>query len=173
MSLTHFNPQLNPMKHLVLLLTTLLALTLRIDAQPAATPPPAGPYSQDGIWKPIAAILGGARLPEPALKAITLKITGTNYVVSVEGEPQADKGTCTLDTTTTPKRMTIKSTEGPNQGKTFLAIYEMKDAVSMRICYDLSGTDFPKEFKAPPGTQFYLVGYRRQPAPSAGPATPK
>ena len=33
---------------------------------------------------------------------------------------------------------------------------------SMRVCYDLSGTDFPKDFKAPKGTQLYLVGYRRQ-----------
>jgi uncharacterized protein (TIGR03067 family) len=58
--------------------------------------------------------------------------------------------------------MTIKSTEGPNRGKTFLAIYEMKDAGSMRVCYDMSGTEFPKEFKAPKGTQLYLAGYRRQ-----------
>ncbi len=158
------------MKHHLLVFATLLAHTLPAVAQPQ---PAASTYSQDGIWKPIAALLGGARLPEPALKAISLNITGTNYVVTVEGEPQADKGTCTLDTTTTPKRMTIKSTEGPNKGKTFLAIYEMKDAVSMRICYDLSGTDFPKEFKAPPGTQFYLVGYRRQAAASSNPTTPK
>ncbi len=58
--------------------------------------------------------------------------------------------------------MTIIGTDGPNQGKTFFAIYEMKDAVSMRVCYDLSGTEFPKEFKAPKGSQHYLVGYRRQ-----------
>jgi uncharacterized protein (TIGR03067 family) len=58
--------------------------------------------------------------------------------------------------------MTITSTNGPNRGKTFLAIYEMKDAGSLRVCYDLSGTDFPKEFKAPKGTSLHLVGYRRQ-----------
>jgi uncharacterized protein (TIGR03067 family) len=119
-------------------------------------------FNQDGVWKPIAAVLGGARLPEAALKAITLKIAGSNYEVTVDGEKEPDKGTWTIDTSTTPKRMTIKSTDGPNRGKTFLAIYEMKDAVSMRVCYDLSGKDFPKEFKAPKGTQLYLVGYRRE-----------
>jgi hypothetical protein len=62
--------------------------------------------------------------------------------------------------------MTIKSNEGPNKGKTFLAIFEMKDAVSMRVCYDLSGKSFPAEFKAPTGTSLYLVGYRRQPTES-------
>ncbi len=35
-------------------------------------------------------------------------------------------------------------------------------ADSMRICYDLSGAEFPKEFKAPKGTRLYLAGYRRQ-----------
>jgi len=118
-------------------------------------------YTHEGIWKPIAAILGGMRLPPEALEAITLKITGDNYEVTVAGEGP-DKGTCQRDLSTTPKRMTIKSTDGPNRGKTFLAIYEMKDANSMRVCYDLSGKDFPKEFKAPKDTQLYLVGYRRQ-----------
>ena len=73
-----------------------------------------------------------------------------------------DKGTCMLDTNSSPKRMIIKSAEGPNRGKTFLAIYEMKDARSMRVCYDLSGAAFPTEFKAPKDTKLYLVGYRRQ-----------
>jgi len=80
----------------------------------------------------------------------------------VEGEAMPDKGACTIDRSTTPKRMTITSTDGPNKGKTFLAIFEHKDAVSMRVCYDLSGKEFPKEFAAPKGTQLYLVGYRRQ-----------
>jgi len=117
--------------------------------------------AQEGIWKPIAAVLGGTTLPPPALQAITLKITGGNYEVTIVGEGP-DKGTCTLDTSATPKRMTIKGTDGPNKGKTFLAIYEMKDADSMRICYDLSGSKFPKEFTAPKGTPLYLVGYRKQ-----------
>jgi len=120
------------------------------------------PYPRDGVWKPIAAVLGGTRLPDEAVKAITLKITGEKYEVTIEGENHSDKGTCTVDSTTTPRRMTIKSEEGPNKGKTFLAIYEMKDEVSMRVCYDLSGKEFPTEFKAPPGTMMYLVGYRRQ-----------
>ena len=120
-------------------------------------------YSRDGVWKPIAAVMGGVRLPDEAVKAITLKISGEQYEVTVAGEDHSDKGTCTVDKTTTPHRMTIKSEEGPNKGKTFLAIYEMKDQVSMRVCYDLSGKEFPTEFKAPTGTKLYLVGYRRQP----------
>ena len=128
-----------------------------------ATPEAAKPLlpTQEGTWKPIAAVMGGVRLPEAALQAITLKITGDQYEVAVTGEAEPDRGNCVLDLTTTPKRMTITSTSGPNKGKTFLAIYEMKNAESLRVCYDLSGTAFPTEFKAPKGTMLYLVGYRR------------
>lgn len=116
----------------------------------------------EGEWKPIAAVMGGVRLPKPELDAITLKITGDEYEVTAGGEEHSDYGTFTLDTNTVPKQMTIKSTRGANAGKTFLAIYEMMDAGSMRVCYDLSGTAFPKKFAAPKGTSLYLVGYRRQ-----------
>lgn len=116
----------------------------------------------DGIWKPKGALLGGVLLPPPALMAITLRIDKDKYEVTVDGEDHSDKGTFILDATTTPKRMTIKSMAGPNKGKTFLAIYEIKNADAMRVCYDLSGKAFPTEFKAPKGSEHYLVGYRRQ-----------
>jgi uncharacterized protein (TIGR03067 family) len=162
------------MKHIhIFILAAALPLTVRaadktaaVTANAAESKPSDGAKTNatthEGIWKPIAGVLGGEPLPPDALKAITLKITGEKYEVTVAGESEADKGTCTLDTSTNPKRMTIKSTYGPNNGKTILAIYEMKDAVSMRVCYDLSGKEFPKEFNAPKRTQLYLVGYRRQ-----------
>lgn len=149
------------MKHAIITLLT-AAFALLANAADKGTNPKSDAYPQDGVWKPIAAVMSGAKVPKPALDAITLKVSGTNYEVTAEGEQHSDKGTRTLDTTASPKRITIKSTEGANKGKTFLAIYEMKDANSMRVCYDLSGAEFPKEFKAPKGTQFYLVGYRRQ-----------
>ena len=164
------------MKH-TLIAMLVVSLTGVLQAQESEPKKPAAPtqaadskvadpqtdtYSHDGVWKAIAAVLGGVRLPDEAAKAITLKVANGKYEVSIQGEPESDKGTCKLDTTTNPKRMTIESTAGPNRGKTFLAIYEMKDAVSMRVCYDLSGKEFPKEFKAPKGTSLYLVGYRRQ-----------
>ena len=57
--------------------------------------------------------------------------------------------------------MTITGTEGPNQGKTFPAIYELKGD-TLRICYDLSGAKRPTEFKSIAGTRLYLVTYNRK-----------
>jgi uncharacterized protein (TIGR03067 family) len=147
------------MKHLfIVILAVLGALLVGAADQPSTAK--AEPRTPDGIWKPITGRLGGAQLPDAALKAITLKLTGTNYEVTVEGEG-TDRGTCTLDTSTTPKRMTIRGTDGPNRGKTFLAIYEMRDDRSLRVCYDMSGTQFPKDFQSPKGTKHYLAEYRR------------
>ncbi len=37
----------------------------------------------------------------------------------------------------------------------------------MRVCYELTGKGYPKEFKAPKGRQFFLIDYRRQPEEQA------
>jgi uncharacterized protein (TIGR03067 family) len=57
--------------------------------------------------------------------------------------------------------MSITGTNGPNLGKTFPAIYELKGD-TLRICYDLSGEKFPTDYKSVEGTKLYLVTYKRQ-----------
>lgn len=164
------------MKHiLVLSLAIAIALSQTIRAADKKSSRAAIPdaVAQNGVWIPKAAVRAGTFLQEAAVKDITLMIKDATYEVSVKGEDHSDKGTFTIDTDADPKRMTIKSTEGPNAGKTFLAIYEMKGPGAMRVCYDLSGAAYPKEFKAPKGTDLYLVGYRRQMDPSSGKASPK
>lgn len=147
------------MKHL------LLALVILSQAVIVCTADKAGSKSSDqmqGRWKPIAAVFGGVKLEKPDLDAITVTIKEDTYEVFVAAENRTDKGTFTLDEATTPKRITIKGVSGPNKGKTIYGIFEIKDANAMRVWYDMSGKDFPKEFKAPKGTQNYLAGYRRK-----------
>ena len=57
--------------------------------------------------------------------------------------------------------MTITGTAGPNNSRTYPAIYELKGD-TLRICYDLSGAKRPAEFKSLAGTQLYLVTYNRK-----------
>ena len=117
----------------------------------------------DGAWRPVSAVLGGVLLPKEALNATTLKIQGDKYEVTVAGEHGPDQGYSKVDTNTTPHRITLISTNGPNKGKTILGIYEVKSATAFRVCYDMSGKEFPTEFKAKKGTQLYLAGYRPRP----------
>ena len=113
-----------------------------------------------GSWKPVQAELAGQPMPDAVLNTISLKLDNGKYDVSAAGQP--DKGTYTLDATSNPRGMTITGTDGPNQGKTFPAIYELKGD-TLRICYDLSGAKRPSEFKSVAGTQLYLVTYHRKP----------
>jgi len=112
-----------------------------------------------GMWHPVQAELASRPMPDALLKSISLNLTDGKYEVLVG--TQSDRGTYSLDLTREPKGMSITGTEGPNQGKTFPAIYELTGD-TLRICYDLSGTKRPEAFKTVAGTKLYLVTYQRR-----------
>ncbi len=134
-----------------------LAVALSLGAFAADSPDDA--RAIQGNWKPVKAELAGQPMPDAVLKTISLKLDNGKYKVFVGTEP--DRGTYTLDSSSKPKGMSITGTEGPNHGKTFPAIYELKGD-TLRICYDLSGAKRPAEFKTAAGTQLYLVTYHRK-----------
>ncbi|MCI0695366.1 TIGR03067 domain-containing protein [candidate division KSB1 bacterium] len=122
-----------------------------------------GPEKEDskmveGTWLPVDAELGGQKFPDEVLKTFKLTITDGKYTVNV-GE-QIDKGTIKLEPATKPKAIDITGTEGPNKGKTILAIYDLT-VDALRICYDLEGKQRPTEFKTVKDTQQFLVNYKR------------
>jgi uncharacterized protein (TIGR03067 family) len=142
------------MKHILY-----LGLTVTASLTAFAADPPDDAQAVQGSWTPARADLGGQPMAEAVLKSIRLKLDNGKYEVFVGDKP--DKGTYTLDSASKPKSMTITGTEGPNQGKAFPAIYELKGD-TLRICYDLSGAKRPTEFKSIAGTKLYLVTYNRK-----------
>ena len=108
----------------------------------------------EGNWIPIAAELAGQKLPDETLKDTRLILADGRYTF------QNDHGAYTLAPSEKPKAMDITGKEGPNQGKTFLAIYELTDD-TLRICYDLAGKTRPQEFATKAGTRQFLVTYKR------------
>ena len=85
-----------------------------------AAPPDEPKYETrkfEGVWKPQSAVLGGTTLPTSAVNAITLTISSAEYEVHIDGEKKSDKGAFSFDADARPKRMTIKSTSGPNRGQ--------------------------------------------------------
>jgi uncharacterized protein (TIGR03067 family) len=115
--------------------------------------------SMDGTWQPSAAELGGEKFPDESRKSIKLVIDGGKYTVTVGASP--DRGTLKLDSSKKLKEMDIIGAEGPNKGKTFLAIYEMTGD-TLRICYDLSGKTRPTEFNTAKNAKLFLVTYQRE-----------
>ena len=113
--------------------------------------------AMQGAWTAVKAELAGRPMPPAFLKSIMLKLDSGKYEVSVGGK--LDRGTYTLDHATIPKAMTLRGTEGPNEGKTFLCIYRI-EGETLEVCYDLSGKKTPTEFTTK-GTELYLATYAR------------
>jgi uncharacterized protein (TIGR03067 family) len=113
-----------------------------------------------GTWKPATAELAGKPFPDDVLKTMKLILADGKYTVMVGERP--DEGAMKLDSSKSPRAMDIVGTKGPNQGKSIPAIYELNGS-TLKICYDLSGKSRPKEFKTLPGSQLFLVEYKRQP----------
>jgi uncharacterized protein (TIGR03067 family) len=134
-------------------------LTLAMPLITFAADSPDDAKKMQGKWVPITAELSGQPMAEAVLKTISLKLDHGKYEVLVGEHP--DRGTYTVDAAATPRSITVVGTEGPNQGKTFPAIYELKGD-TLRICYDLSGAKRPTEFKSLAGTKLYLVTYQRK-----------
>jgi uncharacterized protein (TIGR03067 family) len=112
----------------------------------------------DGTWKPLSAEFAGVKWPQKVLDSMKLILKDGKYTYEDGG--QSDEGTATCDPAKSPKTMEIKGTNGPNKGKTFLAIYELKGD-ELRVCYDLSGKSHPTEFATKADTQLFLVTYRK------------
>lgn len=114
--------------------------------------------SLDGTWLPATAELAGQKFPDEVLKTMKLIVKDDKYTVHVAAT--VDQGTVKIDAKKKPKSMDITGTDGPNKGKTFLAIYELTGD-SLKVCYDLSGTARPTEFTTKADTQLFLVNYKR------------
>ena len=120
------------------------------------------PPTGDGTWVITSIEAGGVKAPEEQIKkqAAKLTITGDKWSLMMEGKAFS-AGTTKADTTKKPIELDITTTEGPDKGKTIKAIVE-HTGDTMKACYDISGTERPKEFSAPPGTKLLFVTFKRE-----------
>jgi uncharacterized protein (TIGR03067 family) len=114
----------------------------------------------DGTWLATEAEMSGKTLPKTFSENLKLTLKDKDYEVVADSP---DRGTVTYNNSADPKEMDIKGVEGPNKGKTYLAIYKLKDD-KLTICYDLSGESRPTEFKTKAKTKLFLVTYERKKA---------
>ena len=140
----------------VLSLILFCGLLARFEA--LAKEPKTNSMAIDGKWSVSTAELAGDALPTELFQKMTLILDKEKY--TLKSERLDDTGTMVADTTKKPMQLDIKGVEGPNKGKTLLAIYEL-DGDSLKICYDLEGKARPTEFKTTKGTKQFLVLYKR------------
>ena len=110
-----------------------------------------------GVWAPDSATLGGAPLPVAAFNGAKLNLTDSSY------EFGGDKGAIVLPGSGTPAPMDIVGHQGPNAGRTILAIYQLA-GTSLTVGYQLDKAGArPADFTSPTGTQVMVVHYTRVP----------
>ena len=148
-----------PLGRFRMLLARFVAFILVLSFSWAAWSDDAKPAALEGTWLPSSAELAGKKFPDEVRKSMKLVIKDDDYTVTVG--TKVDKGTVKSNPKAKPKSMDITGTDGPNKGKTMLAIYEL-DGDTLRICYDLGGKGRPTKFETKADTKLFLVTYKRE-----------
>lgn len=142
------------LRQLFIPLTLVLSFTLAARADDSKDA-----EAMQGTWLPTSAEIAGKMLPDQIRQAITLVVKEGKYKVTAG--KVVDEGTIKLNSAAQLKEMDITGTNGPIQGKTLLAIYEL-EGDTLRICYDLTGKSYPQGFATKDKPQLYMVTYQRK-----------
>jgi uncharacterized protein (TIGR03067 family) len=110
-----------------------------------------------GSWKPKEANLGDNKIDSMVLEKAVVAYEGDKYTITI-GDKE-EKGTLVLDSKKIPKCMDVFPTSGDNNGKTFLAVYELTGD-NLTICYSLTPTVRPENFE-PNSNTLLVVKFER------------
>lgn len=111
-----------------------------------------------GSWTFESVEAAGNKLPSEQFKGITVTMDGEKYTVKL-GDQVVEAAKQKIDPSKSPKTMDITVTEGPNKGKSYLAIYEI-NGDTLKVCFDPEGKKRPTEFKGDVGSQTLVVHKR-------------
>ncbi|HYV38585.1 MAG TPA: sigma-70 family RNA polymerase sigma factor, partial [Gemmataceae bacterium] len=113
-----------------------------------------------GTWLAVIVERNGEKAPEDALKNVKVVIKEDKIVFNLDSDNRNPpfKTTFKIDPSKKPKAMDISPEEGPQEGVSVPAIYEL-DGDALKICLDdRKGTSDkrPTEFKTTPGSRLLL-----------------
>ncbi|MES1207569.1 MAG: TIGR03067 domain-containing protein [Pseudomonadota bacterium] len=112
----------------------------------------------EGRWQPLRAEFAGVSAPAEVLAKTELELRAGHYTVRF-GAEAVDHGSYAHDRCTNGA-LILTGLKGTNAGRTLPAIYQLVGD-RLRICYGIDGQS-PDAFAATPGSQRYLVTYRRK-----------
>ncbi len=95
---------------------------------------------------PVAANVAGKELVVKELRVKYLVLDGTGYSIVDRSNQIVDSGEYLVDDAASPQTMDIVGREGPNAGRTMLAIYQLA-ADRLTVCYDLDGKERPVDMQ--------------------------
>jgi uncharacterized protein (TIGR03067 family) len=112
-----------------------------------------------GQWTMVSGVTDGKPTPEKIIPESKRTCRGDEVTITMAGV-LAMKAKITIDPTKKPKTIDYKVTEGPNQGKKLLGIYEV-DKETFKTCYGPPGGDRPTDFTSKRGDNRTLSVWKR------------
>lgn len=109
----------------------------------------------NGKWKCISALIGGGNFQ---YKNLSVEVKNGNYSSVVNNQKQS--GQVIINESAIPKQMDIAIKEGPDQGKTLPAIYDLKGK-ELTVCYNIVGSNRPTEFSSTKENGFLLLKFQK------------
>lgn len=109
---------------------------------------------------PVAANVAGKELDVNELRVKYLVLDAGGYSIIDRSNQIVDSGEYLVDDAALPQTMDIVGREGPNAGRTMLAIYEL-DADRLTVCYDLDGEVRPAGMQAREDQLLLSITYAR------------
>ena len=114
----------------------------------------------EGAWLPVAAYVAGEVLPVTELRIARLLIKEAGYQILDHQQHVVDRGEVRLDAASAAA-MDLVGLEGPNAGRTLLAIYELSNDL-LSICYDMEGgAERPRSMQPEEDQVLLLITYAR------------
>jgi uncharacterized protein (TIGR03067 family) len=118
------------------------------------------PASLEGTWAPVAASVSGKELIVAELRVKYLILDGHDYNIVDRSNQVVDRGEYLVNDSARPWTIDIVGRDGPNAGRSMLAIFELSGD-RLTVCYNLEGGDRPGENRAQAGQMMLSITYER------------
>jgi uncharacterized protein (TIGR03067 family) len=114
----------------------------------------------EGAWVPIAASVSGKELLVAELRVKYLVLDGHDYNIVDRSNQIVDQGEYLVNDNARPSTIDIVGRDGPNAGRSLLAIFELQDN-RLTVCYNLEGQNRPANMQAQDDQLLLSITYER------------
>ncbi len=114
----------------------------------------------EGAWIPVAASISGKELLVAELRVKYLVFDGHDYSIIDRCNQVVDRGEYLVNDSITPRTIDIVGRDGPNAGRSMLAIFELKGD-QLTVCYDLDGSKRPQNMQVDEDELLLSITYER------------
>jgi uncharacterized protein (TIGR03067 family) len=114
----------------------------------------------EGAWVPVAANVAGQELLVAELRVKYLVLDGHDYSIVDRSNQIVDSGEYLVNESASPRTIDIVGRDGPNAGRSMLAIFELKDD-QLTVCYDLDGDSRPENMQVQEDQLLLSITYER------------